>query len=69
MRNWIAGLTLAVAGLLCVIPIQAADQTYSKTVPLANGGVVNLENVNGLVELRGWDRDAVESDAGVPAPG
>lgn len=63
MRNWIAGLTLAVAGLLCVIPIQAADQTYSKTVPLANGGVVSLENVNGSVELRGWDRDAVEIHA------
>jgi hypothetical protein len=63
MRKWIAGLALSFVALLCAIPIQAADQTYSKTVPLVNGGVVNLENVNGSVELRGWDRDAVEIHA------
>lgn len=62
MRKCLGALAFAVA-LLCVRPALAVDQVYEKTVPLVPGGTLNLENVNGSIELRGWNRDAVEIHA------
>jgi hypothetical protein len=38
----------------------AGDQVFERTYPLQIGGSFLLENVNGSVEVDGWDRDEVE---------
>lgn len=48
------------AGLFCVSPAFAANETFKKTYPLPRGGSFLLENVNGSVQVEGWDRDEVE---------
>ena len=38
----------------------ASDQEFKHTYPLLAGGSFLLENVNGSVQVEGWDRDEVE---------
>ena len=38
-------------------------QTFEHSYPLAPGGSFVLENVNGSVQVEGWDRDEVEVEA------
>jgi Putative adhesin len=38
----------------------ASNETFNKTYPLPSGGSFLLENVNGSVQVEGWDRDEVE---------
>jgi hypothetical protein len=38
----------------------ALSKNFSETVPLQPGGTFELQNVNGTVEVQGWDRDEVE---------
>jgi len=46
---------------LAVLPASAAiSQEFDKIYSLQPGGTFELQNVNGPVEVRGWDRDAVE---------
>lgn len=63
------GLALArpfvlVAALVCVsLPGFAAtinNEVFQRTYPLIAGGSFLLENVNGSVQVEGWDRDEVE---------
>jgi DUF4097 and DUF4098 domain-containing protein YvlB len=57
----IAGALLA---LLTTLPAQAeVKQEFHKTVPLIANGTVSLDNVNGGVEITGWDRNEVQIDA------
>jgi hypothetical protein len=43
------------------LPIFATtDQIFQKTYPLPSGGHFILDNVNGSVQVEGWDRDEVE---------
>jgi hypothetical protein len=54
-----------VALLVCVLfgepPAFAnTDQVFQKTYPLPSGGQFQLDNVNGSVQVEGWDRDEVE---------
>ena len=58
MRNWLVGALLS--AVVCAAPAFAADQAFEKTVPLAAIGTLHLENLNGSVEVRGWDRNEVE---------
>lgn len=60
MRKWLAAAIFLTIGLVCVAPANAYDQVYDKTVPLPAGGTVHLENVNGSVDVRAWDREEVE---------
>ena len=41
----------------------AIDQTFKQTYPLPPGGSFVLDNVNGSVQVDGWDRDEVEVSA------
>ncbi len=55
----------AVVVLACVLfsglPVFAnTDQVFQKTYPLPSGGQFLLDNVNGSVQVEGWDRDEVE---------
>ena len=61
-----------VAGLavLAMLATGARTQTEEKlreefhqTYPLADGGRVNLENINGSVRITAWDRNEVKVDA------
>ena len=57
----IAATTL---GLLLVLPVHAeVTQEFHKTVPLNADGRVSLSNINGDVEVTGWNRNEVQIDA------
>src|SRR5271168_1729527 len=38
----------------------ASNETFNKTYPLSEGGNFLLENVNGSVQVEGWDKEEVE---------
>lgn len=61
MRNWFAGVLLF--SLACVAPVRAQEQSFDKTVPLAPGGSLRIENLNGPIQVRGWDRNEVQIHA------
>jgi hypothetical protein len=48
---------------VCALPGFALSKNFSQTVPLQPGGTFELQNVNGTVELQGWDRDEIEIHA------
>jgi len=37
-----------------------AVETFERTVPLASGGSFSISNVNGSIEIAGWNRDEVQ---------
>jgi DUF4097 and DUF4098 domain-containing protein YvlB len=59
MRKSLLGI-IGLVLLAFVAPAGAKDQTITKTFPFVRGGVLRIENVNGSVEIRGWDRDEIE---------
>jgi DUF4097 and DUF4098 domain-containing protein YvlB len=59
MRKSILGI-MFLALIVCVAPVHAKDQTIGRTYPFVQGGTLRIENVNGSVEIRGWDRDEIE---------
>ena len=47
--------------LLCSSPgFATTEQIFERTYPLQSGGHFLLDNVNGSVQVEGWDRDEVE---------
>jgi hypothetical protein len=56
------GYALALsAGMVFLASISfAGDRVFQQTYPLAVGGSFLLENVNGSVQVEGWDRNEVE---------
>jgi DUF4097 and DUF4098 domain-containing protein YvlB len=57
-------LAAAVLALLMSAPLSAqVTQEFHKTVPLSADGRVSLDNINGDVEINGWNRDEVQIDA------
>lgn len=61
----VAGATFgALLALLMALPAQAeVTQDFHKTVPLSANGRVSVDNINGNVEITGWDRNEVQIDA------
>jgi DUF4097 and DUF4098 domain-containing protein YvlB len=64
------GMMLAVfCGFLLALPAYAAghagslSEEFHQTYPMSAGGRVELENINGLVHITGWDRNEVKVDA------
>jgi DUF4097 and DUF4098 domain-containing protein YvlB len=64
----------AILGTLCALMLAAAQthatdqqervtEEFHHTYPLAAGGRVELENINGGVHITAWDRDEVKVDA------
>lgn len=54
-------LVALLAGASLVIPAaSAATNVYQRTLPLHAGGTFTLSNVNGSVQVEGWDRNEVE---------
>jgi DUF4097 and DUF4098 domain-containing protein YvlB len=60
VKNIFPAAALLLATLALGAPARAFDQTYQKTVALPSGGTLHLENVNGPVDIRAWDRESVE---------
>jgi hypothetical protein len=60
MRKWLAGFVVFLVAAICGAPAHAYEQAFEKTVPLSAGGALHLENVNGSVEVRAWDRAEVQ---------
>lgn len=57
-------LVVCAAVLFISIPSFATtEQVFEKTYPLASGGQFVLDNVNGSVQVDGWDREEVEVTA------
>jgi hypothetical protein len=44
----------------------AISKEFNQSYPLQPGGKFELQNVNGTVEVQGWDRDVVEVRAVKP---
>ena len=54
----------ALVAFLVALPAQAeVTQDFHRTVSLPSNGRVSLENVNGDVEITGWNRNEVQIDA------
>jgi DUF4097 and DUF4098 domain-containing protein YvlB len=49
--------------LLCLPAFATNDQLFDKIYPLSSGGNFQLDNVNGSVQVDGWDKDEVEVSA------
>jgi len=58
-----AGLLAAAILFVCSASVATTDQIFDKTYPLTSGGNFQLDNVNGSVQVDGWDRDEVEVNA------
>ena len=41
----------------------AITKEFNQTYPLQPGGTIELQNVNGTVDVQGWDRDTIEIHA------
>jgi hypothetical protein len=59
-RAILPGALLVFAVLCSSFPSFASDQEFKHTYPLSAGGSFLLENVNGSVQVDGWDKDEVE---------
>jgi hypothetical protein len=57
-----AMLTLALA-VIGVVPSHAITKEFNQSYPLQPGGSFELQNVNGTVEVQGWDRNEIEVHA------
>jgi hypothetical protein len=53
---WVLGIFL----IFLAAPAFAFDKVFDHTYPLPKGGTFTLENVNGSVQVVGWERDEVE---------
>jgi hypothetical protein len=42
------------------VPCFAISKEFNQTYPLQPGGSFELQNVNGTVDVQGWDRDTIE---------
>jgi hypothetical protein len=54
------GLLVLVLAVIWAVPCFAIDKEFNRSYPLQPGGSFELQNVNGAVEVQGWDRDSVE---------
>ena len=56
-------LAVVAAAALLAAPAWAVDEVFQQTYPLQAGGTFLLTNVNGSVQISGWDRNEVEVHA------
>lgn len=56
-------LVILFAATIWAIPSQAITKEVNQSYPLQPGGTLDLQNVNGAVEVQGWDRNEVEVHA------
>jgi DUF4097 and DUF4098 domain-containing protein YvlB len=59
----VPAVLLVFALAVAAIPGFAITKDYDRAYPLQPGGTFELQNVNGTVEVQGWDQDVVEVHA------
>lgn len=55
-----AVLFILTLGMVSATPCFAISNDFSQTYPLQPGGTFDLQNVNGPVQVEGWDRNEVD---------
>jgi len=66
MNRFSLRLAMPFAFLLALawaVPSRAISKEFNQSYPLQSGGTFELQNVNGTVEVQGWDREEVEIHA------
>src|SRR5580693_8510331 len=53
-------LCLLFLAAVWAVPSYAISKEFNQTYPLQAGGSFELQNVNGTVDVQGWDRDTIE---------
>lgn len=59
----VPAVLLSLAMAIAAVPGFAISKEFNQTYSLQPGGTFELQNVNGTVEVQGWDRDVVEVHA------
>lgn len=59
----VPAVLLSLALAMAAVPGFAISKEFNQTYSLQPGGTFDLQNVNGTVEVQGWDRDLVEVHA------
>jgi hypothetical protein len=59
----VPAVLLVFALAAAAVPGFAISKDYDRAYPLQPGGTFELQNVNGTVEVQGWDQDVVEVHA------
>jgi hypothetical protein len=67
VATWMGAVLGTVCALLLVAQAQASPgkltEEFHHTYPLAAGGRIELDNINGAVHITGWDQNEVKVDA------
>jgi len=56
----VPAMVVVCALAVAAVPGFAISKEFNQSYPLQPGGTFELQNVNGTVEVQGWDRDVVE---------
>lgn len=62
-KSLLVSALFAVVLAVAAVPGFAISKQFDQTYPLEQGGTFELQNVNGPVEVQGWDRNVVEVHA------
>jgi len=62
-RLAVPAVVLAFVSAIAAVPGFAISKEFNQTYSLQPGGTFELQNVNGTVEVQGWDKDVVEVHA------
>ena len=62
-RLVVPAVVLAFVSAIAAIPGFAISKEFNQSYSLQPGGTFELQNVNGTVEVQGWDKDVVEVHA------
>src|SRR5258707_1979265 len=65
LRPALCATVLGVLSLAAVwaVPSFAISKEFNQSYPLQPGGSLELQNVNGTVDVQGWDRNEIEGRA------
>jgi len=60
LRRGLLMMAMVTGAVLSVHAASATTNVFERTLPLQAGGTFSLSNVNGSVQVQGWDRNEVE---------
>jgi len=58
-----AALCVLLVAVIWAVPSFAISKEFNQSYPLQPGGSLELQNVNGTVDVQGWDRNEIEIHA------
>ena len=65
LRHSVRAIALLILALVIIgaVPTHAITKEFNQSYPLQPGGSFELQNVNGTVDVQGWDRNEIEVHA------